>query len=111
MNTQAFMEIVGYVAATLTTVSFVPQVVQTFRTRNTEGISLAMYGMLVAGVALWTAYGLAIGSMPIIVANAITLILSSSIYGMALQSRRTKNRTKETSAPVAAPVGVGATSR
>lgn len=92
MDIQAIMEMLGYVAATLTTASFVPQAVQTFRTRNTEGISLGMYFMMVAGVALWVLYGLAIGSIPMIVANVITLGLSSAICVIALQSRRAASR-------------------
>lgn len=92
MTVEATMELVGYAAATLTTASFVPQAIQTFRTRNTEGISLGMYSMLVSGVALWVVYGLAIGSIPMILANAITLVLSASIYVMALQSRRSATR-------------------
>lgn len=70
--------------------SFVPQAVQTFRTRNTEGISLPMYGMPVAGVALWVVYGLAIGSVPMVLANGITLVLASTIFVLAARSRTVK---------------------
>lgn len=70
---------VGYAAATLTTLSFVPQAILTVRTRNVSGISLGMYSCFTAGVALWLVYGLHLGEWPIIAANAITLGLASII--------------------------------
>jgi MtN3 and saliva related transmembrane protein len=76
MNAQDW---IGYAAATLTTASFLPQAVLTLRTRDTRGISLAMYSAFTAGVALWLLYGLALGQWPIIVANAVTLALAATI--------------------------------
>ena len=76
---------IGLMAACCTTVSFIPQAVQTFRTRDVSGISLGMYGLFALGVALWLAYGLLIWAWPIIVANAITLALALSILGMKLR--------------------------
>lgn len=70
---------VGYAAATLTTLSFVPQAILTVRTRNVSGISLGMYSCFTAGVALWLIYGFHLGEWPIIAANAITLGLASII--------------------------------
>ena len=70
---------VGYAAATLTTLSFVPQALLTLRTRNVAGISLAMYSLFTLGIALWLCYGWALGEWPIIVANTVTLILASII--------------------------------
>lgn len=67
---------VGYAAATLTTLSFVPQAMLTVRTRNVSGISLGMYSCFTAGVALWLVYGFHLGEWPIIAANAITLGLA-----------------------------------
>lgn len=84
----ATMELLGYGAAALTTTSFVPQAVHTFRTRNTEGISLGMYSILTTGIALWVAYGVAIGSAPMIVANAVTLVLATMILALAVRTRR-----------------------
>ena len=75
-------EFVGYLAATLTTCSFVPQALQTFRTRDVSGISLGMYSVFTAGVALWLVYGLALAAWPIVVANAITLALAGTILAM-----------------------------
>ncbi len=75
----------GYVAATLTTASFVPQAWLIFRTRNVSGISLAMYSAFTAGIALWLAYGVMLGAWPIIIANIVTLILASCILVMKIR--------------------------
>lgn len=72
-------EWLGAVAAVLTTGSFVPQAVLTLRTRDVSGVSLGMYLLFTAGVAMWLAYGLALGEWPIILANAVTLVLASLI--------------------------------
>ena len=77
----------GYVAATLTTLAFVPQAVKTLRSRDTRGISLGMYVVFTIGVAFWFAYGLVLHSWPMIVSNAITLGLSAAILGMKLRWR------------------------
>ena len=78
----------GYVAATLTTVSFVPQAWLTLRTRNVSGISLGMYSVFTVGVALWLAYGVVIGEWPIVIANALTLALAATILGMKIVVER-----------------------
>ncbi|RQO81161.1 SemiSWEET transporter [Acidovorax sp. FJL06] len=78
-------ELIGYLAAALTTCSFVPQALQTFRTRDVSGISLGMYSVFTAGVALWLVYGLALAAWPIVVANAITLALAGAILAMKLR--------------------------
>jgi MtN3 and saliva related transmembrane protein len=80
-------EMLGYLAATLTTASFVPQALHTFRTRSTAGISIGMYSMFTVGVAMWLAYGVALGSWPIIVANGITFLLAATILTLAVRSR------------------------
>lgn len=69
----------GYIAALLTTGSFVPQAILTLRTRDVSGISASMYGAFTAGVALWLAYGWRLGEWPIILANAVTLALAATI--------------------------------
>ena len=85
MSIPAWGELVGSLAALLTTLSFVPQVWHTWRTRDVSGISLAMYGAFTLGVALWLVYGWLLGAWPIIVANAVTLSLALSILGMKLR--------------------------
>ncbi|WP_372658164.1 SemiSWEET transporter [Hydrogenophaga sp.] len=79
--------LLGYGAAFLTTVSFVPQAWLTFRTRDVSGISLSMYCAFTLGIALWLLYGLALGAWPIVVANAITLMLALGILVMKLRFR------------------------
>ncbi|MBC7128604.1 MAG: SemiSWEET transporter [Thermoplasmatales archaeon] len=71
--------IIGLFAATLTTISFIPQVIKTFRLRRAEDISLAMYVLFCTGIFLWLVYGVLIKDFPIILANSITLILSLTI--------------------------------
>jgi len=78
-------ELIGYIAAFLTTSSFVPQAWLTFRTRDVSGISLGMYSAFTTGIALWLAYGIVIGSWPIIIANIITVALAFSILVMKLR--------------------------
>lgn len=75
----------GYVAATLTTLSFLPQALKTLRTRDTRGISAGMYAVFTLGVGCWFFYGLALGSWPMIVSNLVTLGLSSAILAMKLR--------------------------
>ena len=78
----------GYAAAALTTASFVPQVWQTFRSRDVSGISLAMYSVFTVGIALWLGYGVLLQAWPIVVANAVTLALAASILAMKLRLTR-----------------------
>jgi MtN3 and saliva related transmembrane protein len=77
-------DLVGFVAALLTTASFAPQAWLTFRSRDVSGISLAMYSAFTVGVALWLAYGVLADAWPIVLANAITLCLALSILVMKL---------------------------
>jgi len=81
-------DLIGYAAAALTTVSFVPQALMAVRTRNVSGISLGMYSCFTIGVALWLLYGIGLGEWPIIMANAITLTLSCVILVTALRYRQ-----------------------
>jgi MtN3 and saliva related transmembrane protein len=74
----------GYVAASLTTLSFVPQAWHTFQTRDVSGISLGMYSAFTLGVLLWLVYGVMLGAWPMIVANVITLALATGILVMKL---------------------------
>jgi len=77
--------LIGYCAATLTTAAFVPQAIKTLRSRDTRAISIWMYAVLTIGVALWLAYGLTLGSWPVILANAVTLPLAVTILVMKLR--------------------------
>ena len=75
----------GYLAAILTTGSFVPQAVMTIRTRNTSGISLAMYVIFTLGVGLWLVYGVALHSWPMICANTVTFGLAATILALKVR--------------------------
>ena len=75
----------GYLAAAISTMSFVPQVWHTFKTRNVSGISLGMYSVFTAGVALWLVYGILLGALPVILFNAITLVLAVFILVMKIR--------------------------
>lgn len=81
------IDLIGYIAAALTTLSFVPQAWHTFTTRDVRGISLGMYSAFTFGVALWLVYGLLLGAWPIVVANAVTLALAAGILVMKLHFR------------------------
>ncbi|RZL01443.1 MAG: hypothetical protein EOP36_11475 [Rubrivivax sp.] len=88
----ACVEAIGSAAAMLTTGSFIPQALLTFRTRDVSGISLGMYSAFTAGVGLWLVYGLALGSWPMTVANTITLSLALAILGMKVQYGRRRDQ-------------------
>lgn len=79
------LDLLGYVAAILTTSAFVPQAVKTIRSQDTRAISLWMYVVFTAGVAFWLAYGVALASWPIILANAVTLLLSATILALKVR--------------------------
>ena len=83
-------DLIGTLAACLTTASFVPQVWHSLRSRDVSGISLGMYLVFTVGVALWLVYGVLLGAWPIIVANTITLLLSLAILAMKLKFGRKK---------------------
>ena len=80
-------ELIGYLAAFLTTSSYIPQAWLTFRTRDVRGVSLGMYSVFTLGVALWLLYGVMLAAWPIVIANAVTLALAGTILGMKLRYR------------------------
>lgn len=77
-------DIIGALAGTLTTVSFVPQVLKTWRSRSARDISFGMFSLFSLGVLLWLIYGISIQSLPIMLANGITLTLSLVMIAMKL---------------------------
>jgi MtN3 and saliva related transmembrane protein len=81
-------EIMGYIAATLTTSAFIPQAIKVIQTKETEGISLWMYIIFTTGVLFWLIYGLIQNIYPIIIANAITLIFASIILLFKLKETK-----------------------
>jgi MtN3 and saliva related transmembrane protein len=81
---------IGFLAATLTTLSFAPQLIKTWQTRSADDLSLGMLWAFVLGVFLWLVYGLAIGSTPLVAANAVTLTMAGAQLVMTLRFRGKK---------------------
>ena len=79
-------ELVGYIAAALTTISFFPQALKTLRSRDTRSISLRMYLLFTAGVTFWSIYGFMVGDGPVLVANLITLVPATIVLAYKLSS-------------------------
>ena len=77
---------IGYVAACLTTLAFIPQAALVVRTGNTEGVSLSMYIMITVGVASWFVYGYLNDALPIMLSNGTTLVLASIILVLKLRA-------------------------
>jgi len=75
----SLIDTVGFLAGTLTTICYLPQVIKIWKTRETKDLSLLMYVTVTGGVALWLIYGILINNSVIIIVNAVTLVLSSSV--------------------------------
>jgi MtN3 and saliva related transmembrane protein len=82
------IELTGFIAAILTTFSFVPQVLHVWRTRSVADISLGMYSTYTFGIAIWLVYGVLIMSWPVILSNIVTLLLASSVLLAKIRFRR-----------------------
>jgi MtN3 and saliva related transmembrane protein len=80
-------EIIGLLAAFITTASFLPQVIKTYKTKDTSGLSLTMYITFFIGIVLWLIYGIHLNSLPMILANFITAILSLFLIIMKLKHK------------------------
>lgn len=78
-------EILGLLAATCTTVSFLPQVYKTWKTKSTAGLSLTMFSIFFIGIVLWLIYGIHLRSLPMILANSITAISSLFLVIMKIK--------------------------
>jgi MtN3 and saliva related transmembrane protein len=85
---QDTIDFIGYIAATCTTVSFLPQLIRVVKLRSAKDISLGMFSIFSIGTALWLTYGLLSHSKPVIVANAVTCVLSISILVLKLRYDR-----------------------
>jgi MtN3 and saliva related transmembrane protein len=81
-----YTEYLGMVAAFCTTVAFLPQAIQTIKTRHTDDISLSMYIILNVGLTLWLIYGIQLDMLPIILANCCTLVLSTIILAIKVRN-------------------------
>jgi len=74
-----FVTFIGVIAGTLTTISFLPQLIRTIKTKSTKDISLGMFVCFCGGLIFWTIYGVLLQSIPIILTNTVTLLLASII--------------------------------
>jgi MtN3 and saliva related transmembrane protein len=84
MNSTMLTELTGDIAATLTTLAYLPQAYKIFKTHDTKAISLLMFMMMNVGVFMWLMYGLQLNQAPIIWANAVTLALAGYILVIKL---------------------------
>lgn len=82
------VDLVGYLAGTCTTLAFIPQVQRTWSTREVQGIDMRMLFIFATGVALWIAFGVTLGSFPVILFNTITLLLVLAQIAMVVRFRR-----------------------
>lgn len=81
------IDLLGLAAGSLTTVSFVPQVLKIWRSKSGNDVSYGMFSLFSLGVSLWLAYGLLLKSMPIIAANAVTLVLALLVLYLKFRYR------------------------
>ncbi len=79
--------LIGLLAATCTTAAFVPQVIAILRTGNVDGISVMMYSIFTVGIALWLSYGILVNDLPMLLANAISLLLAISVLSLTIYKR------------------------
>ncbi|MBB4369609.1 MtN3 and saliva related transmembrane protein [Bradyrhizobium sp. cir1] len=79
------IKLIGFAAATCTTVAYAPQAIKVWKTRSTGDISLGMFLVMVLGLALWLIYGLLSGDGPLIASNAVTMLLAGGILVMKLR--------------------------
>jgi len=80
-------EIIGLIAAVLTTSSFVPQVYKTWKTKSVGNLSLTMYLAMFIGILLWLVYGIHLHSFSMIVANSVTALLTFILIILKLKYR------------------------
>jgi MtN3 and saliva related transmembrane protein len=85
-------DVLGYLAATLTTTAFLPQAWRCFRTKDVSGISLRMYSVFTVGVGVWLAYGVVLGELPMMISNGLTLVLACAVLVMRVRYGRRQAR-------------------
>jgi MtN3 and saliva related transmembrane protein len=79
------VQLLGLTAGMFTTIAFLPQVIKTWKSRSAKDLSLGMFSLFCAGVAMWLAYGLLVGDLPVIAANMLTLMLASTLLFFKLR--------------------------
>jgi len=86
---------IGMVAAVLTTIAYIPQVVKIYRTKSARDVSFRMFSLLATGVSLWLVYGIMMRYVPLIFANFVTLALSLTVLGLKIKYERTRGARAE----------------
>src|SRR5262252_621223 len=81
-------DLLGYIGAVLTTFSFLPQLIRTWRSRSSRDLSLVMLSLFCVGVGFWLVYGIRVRAWPVISANAVTLLLAGTVLGLAARFQR-----------------------
>lgn len=94
-----YVDWLGLLAGTLTTVAFVPQVLKIWLTRSADDVSYLMFGIFSVGIVLWLAYGIALGALPIIIANVVTLVLSILVIALKVRYSRRPDTDTEADLP------------
>ncbi|BBP05461.1 hypothetical protein TPL01_03800 [Sulfuriferula plumbiphila] len=79
---------IGLLAGTLTTIAFIPQVIKIWRSKKADDISISMFLIFTAGVALWMVFGIQTGSLPVTLANAVTMVLALVILILKYHYRK-----------------------
>ncbi len=82
-----YIQLLGIIAGTCTTIAFVPQVIKTYKTRSAKDLSTGMFLIFWTGVVLWLIYGLAVNDLPIIIANVMTLVLATLLLFLKYRYR------------------------
>ena len=85
-----YIDFVGFLAAFLTTIAFLPQLYKTWKTKSADDVSLVMLILFISGLICWIIYGLRINSIPILVANIITFIFNFSILILKITYKQNK---------------------
>ena len=87
MEKDEWITLLGLVAGTLTTLSFLPQLLKAWKSRSTHDISIGMFSLLAVGITLWIVYGVVTSDLPVIVANVVSLVLVGLILALKLRYR------------------------
>lgn len=82
------IQVLGLAAGSLTTVSFLPQVIKTWRSRSAKDLSLGMFSLFCVGVVLWLVYGIIVRDIPVVAANFVTFLLAATLLFFKLRFRR-----------------------
>jgi MtN3 and saliva related transmembrane protein len=88
MTPRALVDAVGVAAALCSMSSFAPQIVKIWRERDASAVSLRTYAVTVTGFALWTLYGVLLGSWPVTVSNTVCLLMAGTVLIMKIRLSR-----------------------